>query len=250
MAGRGGARLRNEPITLTCGACSGPFSYLKAGQLPKLCAPCGSTLRWCPTCKAAKPLGSFFSSQGPGHACKACCARPKRQLECAGCGVAFERTHRGGRTKEADRKHLCDHCELELKWCATCGLVLPVDSFNKSTEKRDGRMSRCNPCAKARYAERTERDRRAIVVKKYGITLAEWDAMYLAQAGLCASCNQPPDIESRGLVVDHNHATGAVRALLCSKCNLGLGHFMDDPRLLRLAADYLERMEMGEHRGL
>ena len=62
------------------------------------------------------------------------------------------------------------------------------------------------------------------------------------QGGMCATCDyrQPKDMKGR-LVVDHDHATGEVRGLLCPACNTGLGYFKDNPHALRAAANYLER---------
>jgi hypothetical protein len=59
--------------------------------------------------------------------------------------------------------------------------------------------------------------------------------MLTAQGGLCAICQLHPAVH-----VDHDHDTGAVRALLCFTCNGGLGHFKDDPNLLHVAAFYVE----------
>jgi hypothetical protein len=55
------------------------------------------------------------------------------------------------------------------------------------------------------------------------------------QNGMCAICQTAPAAH-----VDHDHETGAVRALLCFNCNGGLGQFRDDPAVLRAAADYVE----------
>lgn len=77
--------------------------------------------------------------------------------------------------------------------------------------------------------------------KQYGIKLT-WDKyqhMCLLQKGLCAICRRPPG--KKALAPDHNHTTGKIRGLLCSKCNCGIGNLNDDPVLLRLALEYLEQ---------
>lgn len=69
--------------------------------------------------------------------------------------------------------------------------------------------------------------------------LAEYEALSAAQDHLCAICRCGNG--NRLLVVDHCHRAGAVRKLLCYKCNCGLGQFRDDPGLLRAASTYLEQ---------
>ena len=56
-----------------------------------------------------------------------------------------------------------------------------------------------------------------------------------AQGGVCAICDETPE----KLVLDHDHASGRIRALLCHHCNVGLGHFRDDPVRLSAAITYL-----------
>lgn len=57
-----------------------------------------------------------------------------------------------------------------------------------------------------------------------------------AAGGRCAICGEVPDAP---LCIDHDHKTGRVRGLLCSRCNLALGLVRDDPATLRRAAAYL-----------
>ena len=73
------------------------------------------------------------------------------------------------------------------------------------------------------------------LTRRYGITAAEADYLLRKQDGLCAICRAAPAAH-----VDHDHATGGVRAVLCFNCNGGLGQFKDDPDVLRLAASYVE----------
>ena len=75
--------------------------------------------------------------------------------------------------------------------------------------------------------------------RRYGITLADYDDILLAQNGVCAICQQSQR-SGRRLDVDHEHETGTVRGLLCNRCNRGLGLFQDSPALLRAAAEYLD----------
>jgi recombination endonuclease VII len=70
----------------------------------------------------------------------------------------------------------------------------------------------------------------------YGISKDEYETMVARQGGVCGICKRPP-VEP--LLVDHCHATGKVRKLLCRKCNTVLGFCRDDHRLLTAAADYL-----------
>lgn len=61
-----------------------------------------------------------------------------------------------------------------------------------------------------------------------------------AQGGGCAICGERnPKGKHSGFHVDHCHKTGRVRGILCHGCNVSLGHFKDDPALLRRAAEYV-----------
>lgn len=73
----------------------------------------------------------------------------------------------------------------------------------------------------------------------YGLAPGQFDAMRAAQSDSCAVCGALGP-----LVVDHCHASGTVRELLCNQCNRALGMFLDDPARLRAAANYVEK-----HRG-
>ena len=83
--------------------------------------------------------------------------------------------------------------------------------------------------------EKRDRDLR----KKYGITLAYYNAMWAAQAGACPICALP--LEGRSPGVDHAHDTGAVRAILCSRCNHAVGSLHESPAAAERLADYLRK---------
>jgi Recombination endonuclease VII len=57
----------------------------------------------------------------------------------------------------------------------------------------------------------------------YKLTIAQWNRIFEHQSGVCYACHNPEPVKGRRLSVDHDHATGEVRGLLCSRCNPILG---------------------------
>lgn len=96
--------------------------------------------------------------------------------------------------------------------------------------------------ARKRHAANPERKRSTQLKTNYGITLDQYREMYSAQDGKCAICgDHKPDNGKDGLVVDHCHTNGNVRALLCTHCNKGIGQFREDVLRLTKAIEYLKR---------
>lgn len=136
-----------------------------------------------------------------------------------------------------------------------------LNDFHADRHRADGRTGICKSCKSAYHRQwhlanrekqiarqkQWNRDnperRRLNALKrhlrlKFGITLDEYQAINDRQGGVCAICGQPCASGNR-LVVDHDHATGKVRGLLCSLHNRSIGAFGDDPEMLIAAAEYL-----------
>ena len=79
-------------------------------------------------------------------------------------------------------------------------------------------------------------------MRAYGIGSVEYDAMFLRQEGKCAICGRHQSAFKRKLGIDHSHATGKIRGLLCMFCNRFIVMALEaSPRLLESAKAYLER---------
>lgn len=95
--------------------------------------------------------------------------------------------------------------------------------------------------------ERASANAREVKLRSYGMTNDAYQSMLEGQGHRCAICGAREAMEGKNLrmYVDHCHKTGKVRGLLCQQCNVGIGTFKDDPKLLMKAADYLTRSSSG-----
>lgn len=131
---------------------------------------------------------------------------------------------------------------MDTKLCKDCQQEKPATDFPKQPRNKDGLNTYCRSCQTIRTkASPNYRSnvRIAHLKKNYGITLDQYDEMFAKQKGVCAICSQPEVSKREYLCVDHDHASGRVRGLLCHDCNIGLGKFKDDATRLNKAIWYL-----------
>lgn len=127
------------------------------------------------------------------------------------------------------------------KQCSICRQVLDLEThFLLGRDRRgDGRHPYCHECRHKRHREywkATKKQRnRQKKANRLGLTVAELDAAVAGLGTACMICGE------HAAAVDHCHTTNVIRGVLCSGCNLGLGHFKDSPVRLRAAAEYLLR---------
>lgn len=125
--------------------------------------------------------------------------------------------------------------------CSVCHLIAADDTLIRGLDKVAG--SFCEPCwndMASTFANRLVAGEtlNRYYQRTYGISTSEYGQMYLRQRGQCAICKIRPEANDP-LAVDHDHATGAVRGLLCRTCNIGLGCFKDNVASMGRAIAYL-----------
>ena len=139
-----------------------------------------------------------------------------------------------------------------MRTCTACKETKPVTEYWPDRRRKSGLMARCKSCKtqdrrtwrqrnpeadKLRYWADPQSERERHLIRKYGVTQADYDAMLKRQGGCCAICRKS---QERALDVDHNHSTGEVRGLLCTNCNRMIGHAGDSAERLEAAAAYLK----------
>lgn len=108
-------------------------------------------------------------------------------------------------------------------------------------ENRERILARNADNYRANKAAVLTRMRRSRLLARYGVSPEQVEQMHADQGGVCAICGQPLALWTKATHIDHDHATGEVRGLLCWGCNVGLGAFKDDTGKLLAAAAYLTK---------
>ena len=197
-----------------------------------------TAVKTCKDCQQSKPLEEF----SPNKRC-----RDGRTTYCKPCLSLRHRAYRDARRGGPPRRV---HARLPSgeraeKWCPHCRRSLPLSDFGRNASATDGLTGYCKRCHLEKTKASQDRNGGAHnyhLLRRYGITVEDYDRLVAAQGGVCALCRvRPPEL------VDHDHLTGAVRGVLCSCCNQGLGNFRDDAATARAAADYLERTTWQRH---
>jgi len=175
-------------------------------------------LRICTKCGIDKPESEFYSVRERGIT--------RLRRICKECFKVQIRDH-------------SDDPQPEGRICTKCGIYKPLSQFHKHKISPYGVDPMCKACRIERrheYGQKyPERIRDTGLKVRYGITLQEYEAMFARQEGCCAICG----VAVKKLVVDHNHKTGKVRALLCHHCNTMIGSARENISTLVNAAAYL-----------
>lgn len=143
--------------------------------------------------------------------------------------------------------------------CRKCGVVARIEDFHKNKTYACGHASICKIChrrAGKQYREANpdreknyRRENRPLLLRqyrarkllrKYGMSPAQFDEKLVQQGGKCAACEKVLS-GSRRPPVDHNHLTGEIRGILCNGCNLALGLLRDDADIVLKLAEYRKR---------
>ncbi len=133
----------------------------------------------------------------------------------------------------------------ETRVCRTCGYFGNIKNFHsdkgykcKECHRRDCREYQKINTGSVQSARRAKRAGK--LEAQYGFTDLQYETMLIKQNYVCAVCLASPR-SGKKLSVDHDHDSGEIRGLLCHGCNVAIGFARDDPRRLRLLAQYLDK---------
>lgn len=137
---------------------------------------------------------------------------------------------------------------MGTKVCPKCKEEKPYSLFYKCKSSKINCSPYCKVCSNLRTTSYAKDNKGKLQPKtvgyslkrRYGITSDDYVALLEKQHYKCAICRLDQCKTGRNFAVDHCHATGKIRGLLCSACNVGIGNLQDSVDLLEKAIKYLK----------
>lgn len=221
----------------------------------------------CSKCGSWKLVSEFQPRNGDGS---------KLRNECRDCLNAYHRMLYSEKVGKFKREVKAELRESDPKMCIRCGQMKSLSEFGFHNLAKGQHRNFCKLCQKEwdsiykkgvgkplidewkennkdkmaaykemykkdpSFKEKMKRHGRNATLRQFGITQEDYDKILQEQDGKCAICGVERNGSKENFCVDHDHETGKVRGLLCTKCNLGIGKMKDSPDLLRKAAKYLD----------
>lgn len=234
-----------------------------------------TTSRACARCHSVKSAEDFFHrGKFYKQLCRDCVAEDEKSPEmrtCRTCNmslpiVKFNMTNkvRCGECTQCKSNRAAKWAAIRAaspktiapeKRCSKCGVIKKSHDFNNHAASKDGLQSRCKACFKeADFIQ--ARHRVIMTIAEIPITFSHIQRMttkfrvgydvitktLIRCDGRCEICNRTFKSRSE-MAVDHNHTSGDVRGILCHRCNLVLGHSLDNVNTLKNAVIYLQRAD-------
>ena len=212
--------MKEKRQVVNCQRCGSGIQPKNKGPLPK----------WCAACKVVVNLEQERERNGvrTSYVCQDCGASkerskmdgplPKRCPKCAKERVRKRSTSWQEENRERANQNAKKHRQKP-----------DYPTYNKERKK----MDRSDPM-------KNKRIKRTKLRSKYGLTDDQIDELFESASGRCPVCLEVfLDSGKKKACVDHDHATGEVRGLLCSACNTALGFLDDDQKRITRLASYL-----------
>ena len=159
-------------------------------------------------------------------------------MKCTKCDIELNDENYTYKSSKKNGRKICDSCLREKS--KKYRIMNPEKSKQYYVENREKILVH----TKEYYAKNREGRKDYYLRKDFGIGLDDLKKMLEEQDYKCKICKKEIKIvfdrkRKHMAVVDHDHATGKIRGILCHNCNLVLGNAGDNPQLLLNAAEYL-----------
>ena len=155
----------------------------------------------------------------------------------------LEKQRKRSRERQRKRRQNPEELAKDAAKARDIAASKPIDKRRREWREKQANYSKRNKEQLAKYKReynktRSIQVRSANLKTKYGITVAQFNAMFLAQGSCCAICRTTVS-GGRNWMVDHCHVLNKIRGILCHNCNIMIGNAKDDVSILNSAISYL-----------